>query len=123
MGPYAIIFQNKTKYCNKNGVNSYCDKLFLVQYLVTANSTVRTFIFSNRKRNKNVRFCYSFPSILKRIGIYLHMAPENHFGCHTPYRQKKEREMIFSRVIAYIFLSIVIFQGYCSRVSWDCEET
>ncbi|KIQ91302.1 hypothetical protein RW25_05875 [Bacillus sp. L_1B0_8] len=84
MGPYAIIFQNKTEYCNKNGANSYCDKLFLVQYLVTANSTVKTFIFSNRKRNKNVRFCYIMVSLLKIIGIYLHMAPENHFGCHTP---------------------------------------
>ncbi|ANN35648.1 hypothetical protein A9498_30205 (plasmid) [Bacillus thuringiensis serovar coreanensis] len=30
MGPYAIIFQNKTKYCNKNGVNSYCDKLLIL---------------------------------------------------------------------------------------------
>ncbi|MCQ6307117.1 hypothetical protein, partial [Bacillus cereus] len=86
MGPYAIIFQNKTKYCNENGVNSYCDKLFLVQYLVTANSTVKTFIFSNRKRNKNVRFCDSLLFILKIIEIYLHMAPENHFGCHTPKR-------------------------------------
>jgi hypothetical protein len=61
MGPYAIIFQNKTKHCNKNGANSYCDKLFLVQYLVTA-----------------------WPLLLKGIGIYLHMAPENPFGCHTP---------------------------------------
>ncbi len=31
--------------------------------------------------------------------------------------------MIFLRAIAYSLLSIVIFQGYCGRVSWDCEET